>query len=239
MLAAKLLAKSLSLESWMDMTTLKQVQEGFSSKNTNVMADSDLGSLDQMLHHVAVHFPTPDRIYSSAELKQIFGINALTDLFHDNDVTAAISQVLVDTDAFQLGNRARHVYSEAARVLAFQALAKDPQTTGKAFGQLMNASHESCARDYDCSSSELDDLVKCCREHGAFGSRLTGAGWGGCTVSLVAEQDCAEFVANIKQDFYHVRMESKSLASANLDDYIFACRPSNGASIYIPSLSND
>ena len=49
----------------------------------------------------------------------------------------------------------------------------------------MNASHVSCDMLYDCSSKNLNELVKLAKESGALGARLTGAGWGGCCVALV------------------------------------------------------
>jgi galactokinase len=80
--------------------------------------------------------------------------------------------------------RARHVLSENARVLkGVEALRRGDAME---FGRLMNASHDSLRDDYEVSCSELDALVAAARaQRGCFGSRLTGAGFGGCTVSLV------------------------------------------------------
>jgi galactokinase len=80
--------------------------------------------------------------------------------------------------------RARHVVSENARVLA----AVDALQRGDLaeVGRLFHASHESLAHDYEVSSSELDLMVElACSLEGVMASRMTGAGFGGCTVNLV------------------------------------------------------
>src|SRR5207249_1954596 len=88
--------------------------------------------------------------------------------------------------------RARHVVFEDARVLdAIQRLRSGDLAQ---FGCLMNESHESLRFDYEVSSRELDVLVGAARSvEGCLGSRLTGAGFGGCTVSLVREEAVPEF----------------------------------------------
>lgn len=68
------------------------------------------------------------------------------------------------------------------------------------FGKLMNESHDSLQHDYEVSSKELDTLVAAAREiDGVLGSRLTGAGFGGCTVTLVKKGSVDELVKNIKE----------------------------------------
>lgn len=90
-----------------------------------------------------------------------------------------------------LRRRARHVFTENARVL--QA-ARMPDATS--FGQLMNASHASLRDDYEVSTPELDLLVYLLQAHpGVFGARLTGAGFGGACVAL-CKADQVEVVAD-------------------------------------------
>src|SRR5690606_3587739 len=89
--------------------------------------------------------------------------------------------------------RARHVVTEIARVEKFAAALRG-RDYAKA-GELMYASHESLKRDYEVSTQELDFLVETAREiDGVYGSRMTGAGFGGSTVTLcrpdAAQQVC-------------------------------------------------
>lgn len=93
--------------------------------------------------------------------------------------------------------RCRHVVSENHRVIE----ACERLSTGDlpAFGRLMNASHLSLRNDFEVSHPALDRLVEeAHRVDGVLGSRLTGAGFGGCTVNLVAETALPEFEQQLK-----------------------------------------
>jgi N-acetylgalactosamine kinase len=103
-------------------------------------------------------------------------------------------------DGFALKARARHQLTEYQRVQASRAALLEGVPGN--LGELMNASHDSCARDYAISCPELDTLTGIAREAGALGSRLTGAGFGGCTVSLVAEDNVDAFTKTVQARYY-------------------------------------
>ncbi|TFK49794.1 Galactokinase [Heliocybe sulcata] len=141
----------------------------------------------------------------------------------------------VDVEApngkFQLYKRAAHVFSEALRVLQFRQACLQAHEHPRIdkilqiLGALMNESQQSCSKLFECSCPELDQLTTLCREAGAYGSRLTGAGWGGCTVSLVAESEVDQFIAKIKAAY----PPYKNLEGEALHEVIFATKPSSGA----------
>ncbi|EHB18405.1 N-acetylgalactosamine kinase [Heterocephalus glaber] len=210
---------------------------------------------------------------------------------------------------FKLYQRAKHVYSEAARVLQFRKVCEDsPEDAVAQLGELMNQSHRSCRDLYECSCPELDQLVDICRimeqgrgegppavpfpgwgrrswcqpsprcscpsaslyrdaatresqlalsalrpcpekpqrsspalQHGARqagqgrgtsgaqGSRLTGAGWGGCTVSLVPEDVLPGFLARVHAAYYQGSEHSAAPGQHSL----FATKPGGGALVFL------
>jgi len=99
--------------------------------------------------------------------------------------------------------RARHVITENHRTLsAIEALNKGDV---RRFGQLMNQSHDSLRDDYEVTGKELDTLVEEARKvEGTIGSRMTGAGFGGCTVSIVKEEAVETFIREVGTA-YHER----------------------------------
>lgn len=95
--------------------------------------------------------------------------------------------------------RVRHVVSETARTRsAAVALRAGDLTT---VGQILAAGHRSLRQDYECSCDEADALVDLAVAHGAFGARLTGAGWGGSVIALIPPERAPRVVAEVTEGF--------------------------------------
>jgi galactokinase len=90
---------------------------------------------------------------------------------------------------------ARHVVSENERVAQFVAAMRHRDLA--ALGRLALESHRSLADDFAVSTPELDLLVSLAVESGAYGARLTGAGFGGCVVALVPVAESERMVASV------------------------------------------
>ncbi len=117
--------------------------------------------------------------------------------------------------------RARHVVTENERVLAAAEALRDRDYI--ALGGLIDASHDSLRDDYEVSCRELDLLVDLAREHsGIYGARLTGAGFGGCTINLVRPDAVEEF-----QD--HVGAGYAEATGRRPEMFLF--RPADGATV--------
>jgi len=96
--------------------------------------------------------------------------------------------------------RCRHVVSENARVVA-AATALEREDLGS-FGQLMRESHRSLRDDYEVSCEELDLMVEIANKAGGvYGARLTGGGFGGCTINLVKSDRVASFKETVAKGY--------------------------------------
>ena len=114
--------------------------------------------------------------------------------------------------------RARHVISENARVIKSVELLKDNDLEG--FGELMKASHISLRDDYEVTGQELDALFAAQSSvPGCIGTRMTGAGFGGCTVSIVAEEALEEFKRFVSASYR---------SEMGLDATFYVCETGNG-----------
>ncbi len=145
---------------------------------------------------------------------RFFGVKALRDVSLEmftrraNELPPIVAQ------------RARHVITENARVQsAVNAARRNDLTT---FGTLMNTSHASLRDDYQVSCPELDTMVEIAHaQRGCLGARLTGAGFGGCTVNLVLDDAVEAFVTNVTRAYY---------ARTGVTPQLYACRAVDGAS---------
>lgn len=138
------------------------------------------------------------------------------------DVTAADVQSHWDQLGDPVNRRARHVVGEIARTIAAAAaLARNDFET---LGPLMAASHDSLRDDFEVSCKELDLMVdiarKIGRNGGVIGSRMTGGGFGGSTVTLCESRRASEIATILSAEYEKL---------SGIQPQIFASRPSQGA----------
>lgn len=126
-----------------------------------------------------------------AELQKVVGINGLGDLTEEQFETY---QTAIADEVRR--KRAKHaVYENRRTIRAVEALRQNDIAL---FGRLMNESHVSLRDDYEVTGIELDTLVEeAWKIDGVIGSRMTGAGFGGCTVSIVREDAIDTFIAQV------------------------------------------
>jgi galactokinase len=120
--------------------------------------------------------------------------------------------------------RARHVITENQRVLAArQAMLRNRPLE---LGILMDASHDSLDEDYEVTSPELNLLVRLARDcKGVYGSRMTGGGFGGCTVTLIDANKVDGFCETVRTGYR---------AQSNIEPHIYVVQPEQGAEIFKP-----
>ncbi|KIW10610.1 galactokinase [Exophiala spinifera] len=151
--------------------------------------------------------------------------------------TQYLSKFPIQADSFKLRQRALHVLEEAERVHQFKDVlstsTKLDQEKLLFLGDLMNRTQVSCKDVYECSCPEVDDICSIARKAGAYGSRLTGAGWGGCTVHLVPQEKVAAVTEALKQEYYFKKFPD--ISEEKLRDALVISKPSQGSSLIVGS----
>ncbi len=135
------------------------------------------------------------------------------------DVSPALFEEVQGSIAELPRRRARHIVTENQRVVEFGAAARAQDL--KKMGQLFVASHRSMQYDYDITCEEVDFLVdEAVKMPGVYGARMTGGGFGGCTVNLVAPEQVMDF---------RTAMQSAYMSKFGIDAVYYDCEPSRGA----------
>ena len=165
--------------------------------------------------------------YSRSEICGLLGVS------EDELNQRYMSKFPVRAEKFKLRQRALHVFTEALRVIKFRHLLSSPPSDGKelikSLGDLMNETQTSCRDIYDCSCPELDELCDLARSAGAAGSRLTGAGWGGCSVHLVPS-DKVDAVKQAWEEKYY-KKKFPDITKEKLAEAVVVSKPGSGSMV--------
>lgn len=130
------------------------------------------------LHRHALYMPRPRPGTVLCNNAQVACVLEMTEQQLLDTLPPSLQAAAAAASSLKLQQRAQHVFSEAQRVLQCVAVCNTDSLTDAdklaQLGELMNASHTSCAALYECSCAELDKLVDTARAAGAIGARLTG-----------------------------------------------------------------
>jgi len=168
--------------------------------------DLAIVTVNSMVRHQLGQSAYRTRVAECAEARDKLGVRSLRD--------ARMEQV--EELEGVMRQRARHVVSENGRVKAFLEAG-----SAAAMGALCYESHASLRDDFAVSCVELDALGEMARGiEGVYGARMTGGGFGGCTVNLMAPEVVAKFEAKMRAGYR---------ARFGVDPAISVCVPSGGA----------
>ncbi|KAJ4423070.1 galactokinase [Gnomoniopsis sp. IMI 355080] len=199
------------------------------------------GKADKMDEQLRELIALTEKTLSKAEGYTREEIAAALNMSVDELNARFTSKFPVRAERFKLRQRALHVFREALRVIDFMALLEDParhpdssaDTTAynQRLGALLNATQDSCREDYECSCEEIDRICQIARDAGSYGSRLTGAGWGGCSVHLVPADKVDAVKTAWEKEYYAKRVPA--LSEEQKEAAIVVSRPGSGSAVYV------
>jgi len=177
-------------------------------------AGVEILAVNTMVKHELGQSAYRDRVRECAEA--VAAIGSVSSL---RDVSVAAFEAAAERIPPVARKRARHVVTEDARVEAFVEASRRGDLAE--MGKLFVASHRSLQRDYEVSCEELDFLVDTAVAiPGVFGARMTGGGFGGCTVNLVKPEAAGAFETGIRKAYQ---------AKFGIVPLVYRCKPSAGA----------
>ncbi|KAI9027124.1 galactokinase [Phycomyces nitens] len=222
-MAGLFLSKALELPKTVD--TLKEVLDLYFASSTL----SEQQKLAQLLERAEELFPKDTSGGNGYTLDEV---SAMVGWSNEDLHEKYMSRFPVQTDFFRVRQRTHHVLTEARRVYQFSDACEDQSgsDTIKVLGKLMNESQESCKNMFDCSCPEIEQICDIALRHGAYGTRLTGAGWGGSTVMLTDEDNVDKLINAIKDEYY--RPMFPTMSEEELDDAILATKPCSGSAVF-------
>ncbi|PVU97442.1 hypothetical protein BB561_000547 [Smittium simulii] len=230
-IASLMLAKYLGLDknpqiSNVDPLTMKIIMDVYFANKDNHPSDSVdswIFRLSEMLSHTQKLFSNKPDGYTWEECAEYLNITV-----EDIKNKVHVNKFPVRAEKLQLFKRSVHVYSETLRVVKFRQICETADASINPLielGKLMNESQDSCNKLFDCSCEELNELCQISINAGATGSRLTGAGWGGCTISMVPSNKVDSFIQTVKSQYY--AKHHPNLTEEQLEDVIFSTKPGN------------
>jgi galactokinase len=193
---------------FLDCRTL-EYQHAPLPRNTSVVI------LDTSTRRGLVDSAYNERRSQCEEAARWFGVKALRDVTVDEfkKSRSGLSEVVM--------KRARHIITENARVLEAVNVLKEGNV--KRLGELFNASHNSLRDDFEVTNETLNQIVECAQEQSScYGARMTGAGFGGCAVALVQEENARMFTNAVSATYKR---------RSGLDASVYVCKASEGASL--------
>ncbi|WEW55076.1 galactokinase [Emydomyces testavorans] len=236
-LAALVLAKIHDIELPKDSSSL-----GFSFRTYHHELMQREGRLEDPLEYQldsiilgVTELLTQEQGYTREEIAKILGLTV------PELETKYLSAFPIHADRFFLRQRALHCFKEARRVLDFTVCLTRTNHLDehgiKYLGQLMNESQESCRTLYDCSCPEINEICEIALHAGSFGSRLTGAGWGGCTVHMIPQAKVESVTEALKREYYDKRFPG--LTEEQLKEAMVISKPSSGSFIIFGAAISD
>ncbi|KAL4915313.1 ribosomal protein S5 domain 2-type protein [Aspergillus aurantiobrunneus] len=226
-LAAVVLAKANDLRLPKDSSSLGYSLRTFHNelmRKEGRLADPLEYQIDSVIQ-ATLDLLTQEQGYTREEIAQLLSISV-----PELEATY-LSSFPVQAERFLLRQRALHCFKEARRVLDFKACLANASTLDDKrihyLGQLLNESQDSCREVYECSAPQVDVICATARKAGTWGSRLTGAGWGGCTVHMLPQSKVEAVTKALKEGYYLKYFPD--ISEEKLNEAIVISKPSNGS----------